>query len=59
MVCRSADCCGWVWKASAVARLTDSLLVGSAEIRAELGWQPQTSLAAAMRLTGEWFWRQP
>lgn len=40
-------------KASAVARLTDSLLVGSAEIRAELGWQPQTSLTAAMRLTGE------
>ena len=45
-------------KASAVARLTDSLLVGSAELRAELGWQPQTSLTAAMRLTGEWFWRQ-
>ena len=40
---------------AAVARLCDSLLVGRAEITADLQWQPAVGLAAAMQITGDWF----
>ncbi|MSQ68998.1 MAG: NAD-dependent epimerase/dehydratase family protein [Gammaproteobacteria bacterium] len=44
---------------AAIARLTDSLLIGRAEISRDLGWSAGTSLRDAMRLTGEWFGTDP
>jgi len=39
----------------AIARLTGSLLVDDAPIRAELGWQPPFSLDQGLELTAAWF----
>ncbi len=42
-------------KEAMVARLTESMRVGAAEARRELGWHPVVPFEEAIEVTGEWF----
>lgn len=50
-----AKCAG---KGDAVARLTQSLMVDSSSIRAELGWKPPYTLDAGLAITVQWYQQQ-
>ena len=44
-------------KTDAMARLTGSLVVDSARIRRELGWQPRCTMAQGLGETAQWYYR--
>ncbi len=44
-----------IGKSAAVDRLTQSLVIDSAKIRNQLGWQPPYSMAQGLQATAEWY----